>query len=93
MALRRGRPPISLVLYGRAGCHLCADAARALDRVGRRVKIEVAEVDIDSQDRLVAEYAIRIPVVVAAGTGDVVAEGDVDERALLVTLRKLAQGR
>lgn len=93
MRWRRGRPPIRLVLYGRAGCHLCEDASEALGRVGSRVKIDLAEVDIDTEDGLVAEYAIRIPVVVDVDSGAVVAEGHVDERALLTTLRRIAQGR
>lgn len=91
--LIRRRDPVPVTLYGRAGCHLCEHAAHALDRIGAKVKIDVEEVDIDTEDRLVAELAIRIPVVVDARTGAVLAEGDVDERALLTTLRRIAQSR
>ncbi|MFN8105913.1 MAG: glutaredoxin family protein [Acidimicrobiia bacterium] len=92
-ALIRRRDPVAVVLYGRAGCHLCDDAARALDRIGAKVKIDLEEVDIDTEDRLVAEFAVRIPVVVDVVAGTVLAEGDIDERALLTTLRRIAQSR
>lgn len=91
--LIRRRGPVSVIVYGRAGCHLCEHAVHALDRIGAKVKVDVEEVDIDTEDRLVAEFAIRIPVVVEASTGAVLAEGDVDERALLTTLRRIAQSR
>ncbi|MBX7159890.1 MAG: glutaredoxin family protein [Acidimicrobiia bacterium] len=93
MRRKRAHPPIRLTVYGRAGCHLCEEAVVLLSRIGRRVKIDLVEVDIDTEDRLVAEYAIRIPVVVDTDTGAVVAEGAVDEAALRATLRTIAQSR
>lgn len=89
---RRGRQ-VQVVLYGREGCHLCDEAAAALERIRAKVKIDLVEVDIDTEDRLVAEYALRIPVVVAADSGAVLAEGDVDEATLAKTLRRIAQSR
>ncbi len=50
---------MSLVLYGRAGCHLCDEARAVLVRVGHAFE----EVDIESDDRLLARYLERIPVV------------------------------
>lgn len=90
---RRRRPPVRVLLYGRAGCHLCEDAEEAIRRIGARVKIDLVQVDIETEDWLVAEYAVRIPVVVDAASGAVLAEGNVDETALGTTLRKIAQSR
>jgi glutaredoxin len=52
-----------LVLYGRAGCHLCDDARDVLLRVGH----PFAERDIESDDALHRRYLERIPVVVLDG--------------------------
>jgi glutaredoxin len=52
-----------LVLYGRAGCHLCDDARAALARIGEPFE----EVDIESDDALHRAYLERIPVVVLDG--------------------------
>jgi hypothetical protein len=53
-----------VTLYGRDGCHLC-DQARAsilalADELG---ELQLREVDIDDDDRLLAAYLERIPVV------------------------------
>ena len=55
---------MTLVLYGRPGCHLCDDARAVLDRVGHPFE----EVDIESDDALLARYLERIPVVALNGT-------------------------
>ncbi|HEV7885366.1 MAG TPA: glutaredoxin family protein [Solirubrobacteraceae bacterium] len=65
-----------LVLYGRPGCHLCDDARAVLQRVGE----PFAEVDIETDDALLAAYLERIPVV--AVDGEEVFDFFVDEGAL-----------
>jgi glutaredoxin len=65
-----------LVLYGRAGCHLCDDARTVLQRVGEPFD----EVDIDADDALHAAYLERIPVV--AVDGEELFDFYVDEGAL-----------
>jgi glutaredoxin len=55
---------LSLILYGRPGCHLCDDARAALERVGHPFE----EVDIEADDALLARYMERIPVVALDGT-------------------------
>jgi glutaredoxin len=65
-----------LVLYGRAGCHLCDDARAVLERVGE----PFAEVDIETDDALLAAYLERIPVV--AVDGEEAFDFFVDEGAL-----------
>jgi glutaredoxin len=54
---------MTLVLYGRSGCHLCDEALAALQRVGHPFE----EVDIESDDRLLARYLERIPVIALDG--------------------------
>jgi len=54
---------MSLVLFGRPGCHLCDDARAALQRIGHPFE----EVDIESDDELLRRYLERIPVVVLDG--------------------------
>ena len=54
---------MSLVLYGRAGCHLCDEARAVLERIGYPFE----EVDIEADDGLLARYLERIPVVALDG--------------------------
>jgi glutaredoxin len=54
---------LSLVLYGRAGCHLCDEARTALERIGHPFE----EVDIEADDGLLARYLVRIPVIALDG--------------------------
>jgi len=54
---------VSLVLYGRPGCHLCDEARAVLERIGHPFE----EVDIEADDRLLARYLERIPVIALDG--------------------------
>jgi glutaredoxin len=54
---------VTLVLYGRPGCHLCDDARAVLERIGHPFE----EIDIDADDELLARYLERIPVVALDG--------------------------
>jgi glutaredoxin len=54
---------VSLVLYGRPGCHLCDEARVVLERIGHPFE----EVDIESEDELLARYLERIPVIALDG--------------------------
>ena len=55
---------MSLVLYGRPGCHLCDEARAVLERIGHPFE----EVDIEGDDELLARYLERIPVIALDGT-------------------------
>ena len=63
-----------MIFYTRSACHLCESALpyarRAARMLGRRLEV----VDIDSDDELVVEYGLRVPVLVTSG-GRVLAEG------------------
>ena len=56
-----------LVLYTRAGCHLCDDAKKALERVEARTGEGFTEIDVATDPELTAEYGDRIPVVMLDG--------------------------
>ena len=56
-----------VVLYSRAGCHLCDEARAVLLAERARTPFAMDEVDIEGDDELVREYGVRIPVVVIDG--------------------------
>jgi hypothetical protein len=73
-----------VVLYARAGCHLC-DVARDVvlgqrDRLG----FDFQEIDIEADDELELEYGIRIPVVEVDGEVAFEITVDPEELAALV---------
>ena len=53
----------TIVLYGKAGCHLCDDAKATLAEVRARRPFELTEVDVSLDPVLHARYGERIPVV------------------------------
>lgn len=63
-----------MIFYTRSACHLCESALpyarRAARILGRRLDI----VDIDTDDELVVEYGLRVPVLTTSG-GELIAEG------------------
>ncbi|HEY6635651.1 MAG TPA: glutaredoxin family protein [Acidimicrobiia bacterium] len=66
----------------RVGCHLCEDARAVLAAVSAEMGLRVDEVDIDSDDDLVKNWGLRVPVVLA--THDrVIAEGIIDDKRTL----------
>ena len=56
-----------VVLYGKAGCHLCEEARAEIDAVRARRPFELKEVDVALDPVLFARYGERIPVVTVAG--------------------------
>jgi glutaredoxin len=74
----------TVTLYTRPGCHLCDDARAALERVRARRPFALREVDIESDDRLLARYLERIPVV--ALDGEELFDFSVDEAELAARL-------
>lgn len=61
--------PAAVVLYGRAGCHLCADARRVVGEVCGRAGTGWTEVDIDTagDPGLRARWTDHVPVVTVGG--------------------------
>ncbi len=58
-----------LVLYTRRACHLCDEMLAALEPLLKqyRAKVNVIDIDIDGDSRLVRTYGTRIPVLMSAG--------------------------
>lgn len=59
--------PARLTLLTRQGCHLCDEARAALARVAEATGERWAEVDVDTDANLQAEYGDRVPVVLLDG--------------------------
>jgi glutaredoxin len=64
-----GSPPRPrVVLYGRPGCHLCEEARRLLAQLAEESPgFVLAEIDIDSDERLLGLFLERIPVIEIEG--------------------------
>jgi glutaredoxin len=76
---------VSVVLLGRAGCHLCDDARGILERLGQPFE----EVDIESDEALLRRWLERIPVVVR--DGEILSELVPDEGRLEAALGKVGR--
>jgi glutaredoxin len=74
----------TVVLYARASCHLCDEARAVIERVRMKVPFTFREVDIEHDDDLLREYAIRIPVVTVDGSERFEITVDADELRRLV---------
>lgn len=83
-------PPLQVTLYGNANCGLCAQAEAILERLSRRLSLEVSVVEIDSDPELQRRYVFEIPVVIANGRE--VARAPIYETALEDALRELVPG-
>jgi len=77
--------PLQVRLMEKPDCGLCAEAYRALHRVGLEMPLEVDRVDITTDAALFDRYALRIPVIVV-GERELDVAG-VDDRALRAWLR------
>ncbi|MEA2429387.1 MAG: hypothetical protein QOF37_3015 [Thermoleophilaceae bacterium] len=53
-----------VILYGKAGCHLCEEARAEIESVRARRPFDLTEVDVSLDPVLHARYGERIPVVV-----------------------------
>ncbi len=52
-----------LILYSRAGCHLCDDMLDDIELACRGTSLSLTVVDIDSSPELVRLYGERVPVL------------------------------
>jgi glutaredoxin len=79
------RSPPTVALYARPDCHLCDQARAQLEALrAEGLSFELEEVDIDSDDRLLARYLERIPVVIL--DGEIVSELGLDPDGLRARL-------
>ena len=56
-----------VVLYTRAGCHLCDEARPVVAQVAAEAGEQWAEVDVDTDPELVARHGEYVPVVTVDG--------------------------
>lgn len=56
-----------VVLYTRAGCHLCDEMKAVVEAVGRHMPLELREVDIDTDPDLRRLYDWEVPVLAIDG--------------------------
>ncbi|MBM4414998.1 MAG: glutaredoxin family protein [Chloroflexi bacterium] len=75
-----------LVLYGAAGCTLCAEAAAQLAPLRRAYRLVYREVDIHDDTALARRYLLEVPVVTVDGV--VASAGPLDLDAVRAALRR-----
>ena len=63
----QGVPDWRVVMYTRAGCHLCDDAWALLEAVRRRYGFALVKTDVDGDPELAARYGLEVPVVEVNG--------------------------
>jgi len=79
---------VVIVLYAKAGCHLCDDARSHLEDLAAEYQITFDEVDIRRDSAIFERYRYRIPVITVNGAERL--EGRIewdDVRALLDDLK------
>ena len=61
---------VSVTVYTRENCHLCAQAIDTVERVAREedVTLDVELVDVDTDEALRREYGDRVPYILLDGT-------------------------
>jgi glutaredoxin len=61
--------PITVTVYTREDCHLCEEAIGTIEAVAGEVdrRVDLREVDIDTDPELAAEYGARVPYVLVDG--------------------------
>jgi len=71
-------------IYSKPDCHLCDDAKAVLRKMQRRHRFALREVNIAADEKLLAEYGARIPLVFV--NGHLVCKYFVDEAAVVKSL-------
>ena len=78
-----------MIFYTRAACHLCESALPHARRAAMIFRRRLEVVDIDSEDELVVEYGLRVPVLTTSG-GQLIAEGSFGMREIVRGLLRRA---
>ncbi len=71
-----------MIFYTRPACHLCESALPRARRVAKLFGRQLEVVDIDTDDELVVEYGLRVPVLTTSG-GQLIAEGSFGTRDIV----------
>lgn len=59
--------PTRVILYTKAGCHLCEMAKQQMLAAKRHIEFTLDEIDIESDPFLFAKYGLEIPVIMIDG--------------------------
>jgi glutaredoxin len=78
-------PTKKVLLYTRAGCHLCEVVYGQLERLRAELAFELEPIDVDSDSKLQELYGLEVPVVMLDGKK--VAKYRLDEQLLRRRLR------
>lgn len=76
----------------RSGCHLCDEALPVVRRVARLMRADLIQTQVESNDALLREFDLRIPVV-RDPRGHVLAEGRVELWPLAVSAARARLAR
>lgn len=68
---------LTIILYSKAGCHLCDEARGYLEELAADHEIDIQEIDIRRDPDLFERYRYRIPVIVVDGVERL--EGRIEE--------------
>lgn len=60
-------PVRQVTVYTRQGCTCCDKAMAELDKAGRKYKLNIILVDIDTDPALAAEHGLHVPVIAIDG--------------------------
>ncbi len=74
---------IKLRLYSREGCHLCDEMLNELMSMDIASQLQVQIVDIDSDPVIQRQFALRIPVLIAADNNEIICEQTLDHHAIV----------
>jgi glutaredoxin len=54
---------VNITLYSKEKCGLCTEAKELLEEIKKEYDIQINEIDIYSNDELLEEYQLMIPVI------------------------------
>ncbi len=54
---------VSVIIYSRPGCHLCGVIYRMARHLQQELSFDLQNIDVTTDERLVAAYGDRVPVV------------------------------
>ncbi len=75
--------PITVTYVTATGCHLCDHGRKVLDELGRHVRLQVVDIDLDSEQgrHLLATHRFAFPPAVIVD-GTMIAHGRLSARRL-----------
>ena len=85
----RSVAPAQLIVYGRAGCHLCEEMISALQQLQKQTPFGFEVVDIDHDPELKSLYNDYVPVLVALPGQQEICHYHLDVPALKTYLAKV----